>query len=285
MDSDALLPLLFLVKVGLYASALIAGGLSLHAALGIVERPRLARTLVFAAAAAGLALAFSGARLLLINAQLGAGIGDAFNADNFVWTWRMQGSAALALASGALVLFICLSFSSRTLLGLGAIGIAASFALTGHTQALEAPGAAPWAAALHVLIAAFWFAAPITLWPRAELDHNVVLGRMERFSAWAIAPIPILFVLGLWLAWRLAGGVEAALFSLYGQLLIAKFAFVSLALGIGALNKLYVTKALQASPPRGRELLALTLSLDAMLFATALALVGWATTMTGPPDM
>jgi len=285
MAADALLLPLLLVKLGLYASALIAGGLSLHAALGIVERERLAPTLAFAAAAAGLALAFSGARLVLINAQLGAGIGDAFNADNFIWTWRMQGSAALALASGALALLICLGFRSRTLMGLGALGIAASFALTGHSQALDTPGAAPWAVAVHVLIAAFWFAAPITLWPKLGLADAALVKRMERFSAWAIAPILVLFALGLWLAWRLADGVEAALSSLYGQLLLAKLLAASIALAIGAFNKQYVTKTLQASPARGRKLLTRTLSLDALLFATALTLVGWATTMTGPPGM
>ncbi len=285
MDADTLLAPLFLVKIGLYASALIASGLGLHAALGIVERPGLPRTLVFAAAAAVLALAFSGARLLLINAQLGAGLSDAFNAANFSWTWAAQGPAAIALAGGTLALIICLGFRSRLLLGLGALGVAASFALTGHTQALEPPGIAPWAVALHVLIAGYWFAAPLTLWPRVGLADELLIGRMERFSAWAIAPIPLLFVLGLWLAWRLAGGVEAALSSLYGQLLLAKLLAASIALGIGAFNKQYVTKALQASSSRGRHLLKRTLSLDVLLFAAALALVGWATTMTGPPDM
>lgn len=285
MGADALAAPLFLVKIGLYASALIAGGLSLHAALGIVERPRLARTLAFAAAVAGLAIAFSGARLVLVNAQLGAGIGDAFNATNFGWTWAMQGPATMALAGGLLALLICLGVSSRTLMGLGALGIVASFALTGHSQALDTPGAAPWAVGVHVLIAAFWFAAPITLWPSPEIDDDALLARMDRFSAWAVIPIPILFVLGLWLAWRLAGGVEAVLSSLYGQLLLAKLSAASIALGIGAFNKYYVTKTLRTSPSRGRELLKRTLCLDALLFAAALGLVAWATTMTGPPDM
>lgn len=285
MGADALLAPLLLVKLGLYASALIASGLSLHAALGIVERPRLARTLGFAAAAAGLALVFSSARLLLVNAQLGAGLGDAFNDANFVWTWAMQGPATMALAGGTLALLISVFIRSRILMGFGALGFAASFALAGHSQALEPPGLAPWAVAVHTLIAAFWFAAPVTLWPRSDLTDEALLERMRRFGAWAVGAIPLLFVLGLWLVWRLTGSVGAALSSLYGQLLLAKLLAASIALGIGAFNKLTVTKTLEASPARGRQLLVRTLTLDALLFVIALGLVGWATTMTGPPDM
>lgn len=285
MEADALLAPLFLVKIGLYASALVAGGLALHAALGIVERQGAPRVLGVAAAAAVFALAFCVARLLLINAQLGAGLGDAFNAGNFSWTWAMQGPAAIALTLGTLALLLCLRFRSRILMALGALAIAVSFALTGHALALETPGLAPWAVALHVLIASYWFAAPLTLWPRSELDDGLVHGRMQRFGVLAMAAIPLLFALGLWLVWRLTGSVEAALSSLYGQLLLAKLLAASAALGLGAFNKLSVAKILAATPARGRRLLAATLTLDTALFATALGLVGWATTMTGPPDM
>lgn len=285
MGAEALLALLFVVKIGLYVSALVAGGASLHAALGIVEEPQRGPMISLAGIAAVLAIAFAGARLLIINAQLGAGLGDAFNAANFAWTWAMQGPAALALASGAIAVWFCLVLKSRLLMMAGAVGIAASFALTGHGQALETPGAAPWAIGVHVLIAAFWFAAPISLWPSASLDDSAIGKRMERFGAWAVAAIPILFVLGVWLIWRLAGGVAAALTSSYGQLLLAKLVAASIALALGAFNKIYVSQAIRTAPMRGRRLLARTLSLDAALFATAIALVAWATTMTGPPDM
>lgn len=191
----------------------------------------------------------------------------------------------MAMMGGASALALSFFFAPRILMGLGALAIAASFALTGHSQALEPPGLAPWALAAHALIAAFWFAAPITLWPKADLTDEVLLERNRRFSVLAVAFIPILFALGLWLLWRLAGGVEAAVSSLYGQLLIAKLSAASAALGLGAFNKFAVTAALQSSPERGRVMLARTLTLDAVLFVIALGLVGWATTMTGPPEM
>ncbi len=81
---------------------------------------------------------------------------------------------------------------------------------------------------------------------------------MQRFSAFASTAIPIMIALGLWLVWRLTGGLSAAFSSLYGQLLLAKFFVASSALGIGAFNKLSVAKTLQASPERGRRVLART---------------------------
>lgn len=285
MEADALLAPLFLVKIGLYASALTADGLAVHGALGIVEGDRLKATSRLAALSAALALAFCAARLLLINAQLGAGIAEAFDEANFRWTWTMQGPAALAMTGGAVLLALSFLFAPRVLMGLGALAIAASFALTGHSQALEPPGLAPWAVAAHAIIAAFWFAAPITLWPRTDLTNEDVLRRARRFSAFAVAAIPVLLALGVWLLWRLAGSVEAAVWSFYGQVLIAKLIAATAALGLGAFNKFTVTTALQDSPVRGRVLLARTLTLDALLFITALGLVGWATTMTGPPEM
>jgi putative copper export protein len=285
MIGDALLGSLFLVKIGFYASALTASGLALHSALRIVEGERLKATLDLTAVVATIAFAFCATRLLLINAQLGVGIADAFNEANFVWTWRMQGPAALAMTGGAAALALSFFFAPRLLMGIGALAIAASFALTGHSQALEPAGFAPWAVAAHALIAAFWFAAPITLWPRSDLTDEDLLERNRRFGVFAVAAIPILIALGVWLLWRLAGSVEAAVRSFYGQLLIAKLIVASVALGLGAFNKFTVTTALQDSPVRGRVLLARTLTLDALLFMTALGLVGWATTMTGPPEM
>lgn len=285
MEADPLLGPLLLVKIGFYASALLASGLALQGALGIVEGRRLRATLSLAGAAATIALACCAARVLLISAQLGAGASDAFNEANLAWTWRMQGPAALAVVGGGSALALSFFLAPRFLMGFGALSIAASFALTGHSQALESAGLAPMAVATHALIAAFWLAAPITLWPSADLTDEALLERNQRFSGFAVAAVPILFALGAWLLWRLAGGVEAAVSSLYGRLLIAKLIVALAALGLGAFNKVAVTAALRCAPARGRVLLARTLTLDAVLFVTALGLVGWATTMTGPPEM
>ena len=63
------------------------------------------------------------------------------------------------------------------------------------------------AVAAHAFIAGFWVVAPITLHPTARLGDDVLLARLKRFSVIAMAAIPLLLFLGVWLAFVLAGGV------------------------------------------------------------------------------
>jgi putative copper resistance protein D len=136
---------------------------------------------------------------------------------------------------------------------------------------------------MHVLIAAFWFAAPVTLWPTLQIEAAALAARVNRFSNIAVAAVPLLFALGLWLALLLAGGWGPLLTSLYGQLLLAKLAAASFALALGAYNKTIVAARLRTDQEAGRSALRLTLGLDTALFAGALAAVAAATSLTGPP--
>lgn len=283
MEADPLAPWLLAVKLGLYASALLAAGLGLHASLHIVERPGQMRALRSAAFLGGAALVFAVLRLMIANVQLGGALGSILDPATLSWTWPTLAPSSIAFALGAGLLLAAWPSQRSALAGLASIALAAGFALTGHTQALEQPGLAPWAAGLHVLIAAFWIAAPITLWPSAYLSDQTVMTRSERFSRLALFIVPVLFAIGLWLALLLAGNINALVSSAYGQLLMAKLAVAGAALGLGAYNKQIVTRKLRQSPADGRRALTATLGVDTLLFASALILVGVATTMTGPP--
>jgi len=283
MSGDALPWLMLIVKLGLYCASLAAAGLALNAALGVVEADGRTQALRRAAWAATAAAGFGALRLLLTNAQLAGSLADAFDAATVAWAWTAQGPSMSALGASLVAAWAAFLFRSRIIAAFSALGFAAAFALVGHVQALPAPGFAPWVAGAHVLIASFWFAAPLTLWPSAAIDAPTLAGRVRRFSALAIAAIPALVALGLWLLWRLAW--PAIFSSEYGLVLVVKLVVVTLALGLGALNKTVVAKALATDPGRGAQLLSWTLRVDAVIFLTALALVAWATTMTGPPEM
>lgn len=283
MEVDPLAPALFAIKLGLYGSALLAAGLALHASLNIIvpaDRPRAMRT---ASVAGLLALVFAALRLGLANVQLG-GASALLDPATLSWTWPALGPSSMSVVVGALAVAAGWLLRSTIATAIGAIAFAASFGLTGHTQALESPGLAPWAVAAHVLIAAFWFAGPITLWPATTLEEAALAVRVKRFSNVAVAAVPMLFALGLWLALLLAGGWTPLLTSLYGQLLIAKLVAASFALALGAYNKSIVTARLQATPEAGQRTLRLTLGLDIVLFLTALAAIAAATSLTGPPS-
>jgi putative copper export protein len=283
VEADPLAPALFAIKLGLYGSALLAAGLGLHTSLNIIARNDHQRAMRTAAVAGLLALIFAALRLGIANVQLG-GADALLDPATLSWTWPALGPSSTAVAVGAVAVAAGWLLRSSIAGAIGATAFAASFGLTGHTQALESPGLAPWAVAAHVLIAAFWFAGPTTLWPARSLEEAAFTARVTRFSDFAIAAVPTLFVLGLWLALLLAGGWTPLLTSLYGQLLIAKLAAASFALALGAYNKSIVTARLQAAPEAGQRTLRLTLGLDAVLFFIVLAAIAAATSLTGPPS-
>ena len=283
MEADPLAPALFAIKFGLYGSALLAAGLGLHASLNIIAREQRSRALRTAAVAGLFALIFAALRLGLANLQLG-GANSLLDPATLSWIWPALGPTSTAIAVGAVAMAAGWLLRSSIATAIGATALAISFALTGHTQALEAPGLAPWAVAAHALIAAFWFAGPITLWPVRGLEETTLTARVTRFSNFAVAAVPTLFALGLWLALLLAGGWSPLLTSLYGQLLIAKLAAASLALALGAYNKSVITARLRTAPEAGQRALRLTLSFDAALFLIALGAIAAATSLTGPPS-
>lgn len=282
MEADPLAPALFAIKLGLHGSALLAAGLGLHASLNIIARKHRSRALRTASVAGLFALIFAALRLGLANVQLG-GPNALLDPVTLSWTWPALGPSSTTVAVGAVAMAAGWLLRSSIATAIGAVAFAMSFGLTGHTQALESPGLAPWAGAAHVLIAAFWFAGPITLWPARDLEEATLTARVTRFSNFAVAAVPTLFALGLWLALLLAGGWTVLLASLYGQLLIAKLAAASFALALGAYNKSVVTARLQTAPEAGQRALRLTLGLDAVLFLIALAAIAAATSLTGPP--
>ncbi len=283
MEADPLAPWLLAVKLALYTSALLAAGLGLHAGLGVVEREDHARTLRSAAVLAGAAIIFAALRLAVANVQLGGSIASIFDKAILGWTWPNLASSSIAIIAGALAMGAASVWRLVWLAAPAAIALAAGFALTGHSQALETPGLAPWAVALHVLIATFWIAAPISLWPRSALSNETLEARARRFTRYALLAVPLLFIAGAWLALRLAGSTEALVTSAYGQLLLVKLAAATAALALGGYNKQIVTRKLRETPDQGRRALSVTLGLDALCFASALVLVGIATTFTGPP--
>ncbi len=283
MTGDALSLALFPVRTGLNLSALLAIGFALHAALGVVGRDGFARLRWPGFLAAGLVVIFAGLRLVMLNAQMGDGT-TWLAPDLFELSWVALGSSTMALVGASLALTLGLLARSRIALAAGAVLAASGFALTGHTQGLTDPGLAPPAVALHVLIAGFWVAAPLTLWPVASLADGPLLARLERFSGFAVAAIPLLVVLGVWLAWRLAGGFAPLFGSTYGRLLILKLVVTLGAMGIGALNKQVVTGKMKDTPAVGRHWLRRTLAIETTLFVVAIVAVSAATTIGAPGE-
>lgn len=280
MAGDDLPIALFGLRIGLNLTALLVIGLSLHGALGVVQRSAFRRFRGLVIAATGVTAVLATARVGFLNVQLGDA-SSVFDPDLTALSWLALGPSTLAFVVGALIAVIGGATGSRLALAAGAVILSAGFALTGHTQALESPGAMPAAASLHALIAGFWVVAPLTLWPAPSLDGPQLLGRLHRFSSVAVFAIPVLLVLGAWLAWTLARGWDGLVATSYGQLLLAKLTLGLAAMGMGALNKQVLTTKVAEQPERGRRWLRCALSVEAALFAAAILAVSAATSLTG----
>jgi putative copper export protein len=267
--------LLFVFRTGFNVAALFAIGLALYTALGIVGRPR-ALLLGSVAAVAG----FAALRLFILTAQMGNGA-PLIDVTLLPLAWAALGASTASLWTGTAAIAVGAATGWRAALMLGALAIAGGFGLTGHTQALTNPGLAPLAVSLHVLLAGFWIAAPFALWPRPALQNATLHARLERFSAIAVAAVPILIAVGIWLAWTLAKGFSGLTATAYGHLLLLKLGVVSIALVLGALNRQIITTRVLRDPENGRRLLRFSLIGETLLFAIAVLAVSAATTFVG----
>ena len=135
---------------------------------------------------------------------------------------------------------------ARMALLLGAIGIAAGRALTGHAAATRPVAFMIAAMTTHFLAASFWIGS---LWPLlrslgtgSTCDTAGLLVRFSRIAVWSVAA---LVVVGLAMAAIHLGEVDALTGSTYGRLLIWKIAVVSGILLLAVVNKLIFTPALE----------------------------------------
>ncbi|HPI47627.1 MAG TPA: CopD family protein [Hyphomonadaceae bacterium] len=280
MTGDGLALLQLADRIGLNLFALLTIGFALHAASGVVERdsfrglrPRIALT-------GAAVVLFTAARLGILVAQMGDG-GNFLDPELMPLAWLVLGDSTLAILVGAVASIAGMWFGSRVVAGLGAAALSVGFGLTGHAQGLTA-GLAPIMVAAHVLIAGFWVAAPISLYPGPTLDSARLTSRLHRFSTIAVAAIPVLIALGIWLAWILTEGGEKLLVTTYGLLLLAKLAIGVIAIGVGALNKQVITAKVAADPATGKKWLRVALLCEATLFAAAIIAVSAATTIGAP---
>ncbi len=281
MIGDGLSLLQFADRIGLNLFALLTIGFTLHAAFGVVERDSF-RGMASRIALTGAALAFFAlARLGILVAQMGDGV-NFLDPELMPLAWMALGDSTLLTLAGVVACTAGAWGRSRIIAGLGAAALSIGFGLTGHTQGLTDPGLAPTMVAAHVLIGGFWVAAPVTLYPFAAIDTARLVARLRRFSGVAVAAIPIMIALGIWLAWTLTDGPERLLGTTYGLLLLAKLGAAAIAVGLGALNKQVVTLRIAADPAIGRKWIRISLLCEATLFAAAIIAVSAATTIGAP---
>ena len=137
---------------------------------------------------------------------LNAGMSEhPFDIESLGWLLLAYAIGTVGLLGGAVIVLI----ASRTkgllrsdLMIAGAIGMAVGLSSIGHSRSEGMSDIAQVILAAHVWVAAFWAAAVPTLWPR---DAETAAVRTVRFSRYALALVPVVFVSGLGLVWLVLG--------------------------------------------------------------------------------
>jgi len=160
----------------------------------------------------------------------------------------------------------------------GVLLTAVSFLLTGHTAVAAHRGLLAPLLFAHVSLVMFWFGA---LWPLHQvlaLEAPVSAARtVAAFSTLAVRLVPLLPLVGAVIAALLLPDVST-LVRPWGLLLLGKVLLFTLLMGLAALNRLRLTRALAGAETGAATRLSRTVTLEYALICVTLAVTA---VMTG----
>ncbi|MEZ5667895.1 MAG: CopD family protein [Alphaproteobacteria bacterium] len=173
--------------------------------------------------------------------------------------------------------------AGRGLGALGAVAVAASFALVGHSLAEPRPLLAALVV-LHLCAAAYWVGALLPLAAATRLaDTAGAAALLARFGRIAAVVVALLVVAGAALAAVLLGGLAPLWSTPYGNVLAVKLAAVVGLLLLAAGNKWRLVPALAAGRPQAAARLRRAIRLEIGFAVGVLLATAWLTRVTTAP--
>ncbi len=285
MDVDTLA---IVVKAVAYAALLQGAGVAFFlAAFGSRLRASTEAIRRFGVIVIGVALATVLACYLL---EAGRMMGEVAGVADFATQRRLArlplaAATSLRLMGGALLLVgLVWKAGEAAVLGVsGAIVIAGSFLLVGHSISHEPRWAIVALLQIHLLVAAFWVGSIVPLiWvarrETAPVAHQVV----ERFSALATVLVPVMAIAGLVMAWLLVGG-RLSWQDPYTAALIGKVALLVVALTLAARNRARLGPALIEGSGVAIRRFSLSLATELVILLGIVALTATMTSLFSPP--
>ncbi|MEA2737466.1 MAG: hypothetical protein QOH05_773, partial [Acetobacteraceae bacterium] len=134
---------------------------------------------------------------------------------------------------------------------------------------------------LHLLAAGIWLGALLPLWlSTSALAPAQAVAVCERFSPIGLACVLVLAGTGFAQGVQLIGGLPALFGTRYGHIALLKIALFLLALGLAAVNRLWLTDRLAAGAAGARRHLRVSVSIETVV---GLAIVGAAAFMASSP--
>ncbi len=265
------------VKFALYLGLLTASGTVLATLMFRLENTR-SMTLLFAViGAVATVLAF-----MLQGANLTGDIGGMVDPEMLALLWSTQIGSTLAFRLVGVGFLIGGLFTGRIgtwIAALGALSVIWSFMLVGHVAAVGSM-ILNLSLFLHLATAALWIGI---LTPLARLSsHPATFSKAadvgHRFGVLASVTVPVLIVVGGYMAYQIVGSVGALLGTQYGQALIVKVAIVGGLLLLAAVNKLRLVPALRAGDVAAARHLKKTITIEWAMIALVIGVTAILTT-------
>ncbi|HVO48899.1 MAG TPA: CopD family protein [Steroidobacteraceae bacterium] len=171
---------------------------------------------------------------------------------------------------------------SRPALWLGVVLLVSAFPVTGHTSVSPQRLALIGLLALHVAIVSFWIGALSALLRVTQLEAVAIAARcIERFSAIAVAAVPLILLAGIGLT-ALLLQEPAQLLQPYGALLLAKGTLFGVLMGMAALNRWRFAPGIASGAATAMRSFRRTVVAEWLLIATVLLLTAILTTFYSP---
>jgi len=150
------------------------------------------------------------------------------------------GQSILVLFSGFLLVFLWIFFFQKQNFLLGVVGfilILLSFSVYGHSTINGL--SSQLLIVLHLGAISFWVGSflPLRYSTLGKVKEENLFQIAHRFGVYAVYYIGVLLISGLTLGTILVGGIDQLLNSDYGKAFLFKLCFVTILLGIGAINK------------------------------------------------
>ena len=138
---------------------------------------------------------------------------------------------------------------------------------------------------LHLVGASFWIGvlSPLRTLAGDPESLSLAAGLGHRFGRVAAYTVPLLIAVGIVMAWRLLGGVEALLETGYGLTLLAKIGAGACLLAAAAANKLRFVPAMRAGDRRGAVALRRSIAVECAAICLVLLATAALTTLPGAP--
>jgi putative copper export protein len=225
-------------------------------------------------------------RVPMIAGDLAGEVSGMFDRTLVAMVWQGGEGRAICLRLAGLALAAAALFSRRRWLVLaipGACFAATSFAALGHTHATSPDTGPILLVGAHLLSAAFWLGALLSLRLVACDAPPLELGLVaRRFSALAAFVMAVLIVAGALLAWLLLGRVSDLWASPYARGLAIKIGFVCCLLAIAVFNKWHLTPRLLLNDARAALSLRRSIHAELAIAAAILLTTATITSVIGP---